>query len=97
MRLLATQNGLPRVSWGAVIAGVILSLIVYLILSVLGTAIGASLLSPMSAQRNAGVRFRLGRLDDCDHGRRCLHRVPISLVAARQFLDGCMAYSHGQS
>lgn len=48
MQLLTTQGGLPRVSWGAVIAGVILSLIVYLILSVLGTAIGASLLSPMS-------------------------------------------------
>ncbi|MEZ0605664.1 YrzE family protein [Paraburkholderia sp. IW21] len=48
MRLLTTQDGLPRVSWGAVIAGVILSLIVYLVLSVLGTAIGASLLSPLS-------------------------------------------------
>lgn len=50
MQLLNTQEGLPRVSWGAVIAGVILSLIVYLIMSVLGTAIGASLLSPMSQQ-----------------------------------------------
>jgi MFS family permease len=48
MRLLTTQDGLPRVSWGAVIAGVILSLIVYFILTVLGTAIGASVLSPMS-------------------------------------------------
>lgn len=48
MQLLATQNGLPRVSWGAVIAGVILCLIAYLMLSVLGIAIGASLLSPMS-------------------------------------------------
>jgi hypothetical protein len=48
MRLLTTQDGLPRVSWGSVIAGVILSSIVYLIMSVLGTAIGASILSPMS-------------------------------------------------
>ncbi|HZZ02336.1 YrzE family protein [Paraburkholderia sp.] len=48
MRFLTTQDGLPRVSWGAVIAGVILSLIVYLVLSVLGTAVGASLLSPLS-------------------------------------------------
>lgn len=48
MRLLITQDGLPRLSWGSVIAGVILSLIVYLIMSVLGTAIGASLLSPMT-------------------------------------------------
>ncbi|SAL77429.1 hypothetical protein AWB67_05089 [Caballeronia terrestris] len=48
MRLLTTQDGLPRVAWGPVIAGVILSLIVYLLMSVLGTAIGASLLSPLS-------------------------------------------------
>jgi len=48
MRLLTTQDGLPRVSWGSVIAGVILSLIVYLILSVLGTAIGMSALSPLA-------------------------------------------------
>lgn len=48
MRLLVTQDGLPRISWGAVIAGVILSLITYLILTVLGTAIGASVLSPLT-------------------------------------------------
>jgi MFS family permease len=48
MKLLTTQDGLPRLSWGSVIAGVILSSIVYLIMSVLGTAIGASLLSPLS-------------------------------------------------
>ncbi|MFL9904426.1 hypothetical protein PQR71_40920 [Paraburkholderia fungorum] len=48
MRLLTTQGGLPRISWGSVIAGVILSLTVYLILSVLGAAIGMSALSPLS-------------------------------------------------
>ncbi|QQC66950.1 hypothetical protein [Paraburkholderia ginsengisoli] len=48
MRLLTIQGGLPRVSWGSVIAGVILSLTVYLILSVLGAAIGMSALSPLS-------------------------------------------------
>ena len=48
MRLLTTRDGLPRLSWGSIIAGVILSMIVYLIMSVLGMAIGASLLSPMS-------------------------------------------------
>jgi hypothetical protein len=48
MKLLTTQDGLPRISWASVIAGVILSSIVYLIMSVLGTAIGASLLSPLS-------------------------------------------------
>jgi hypothetical protein len=59
MRLLTTQEGLPRISWGAVIAGVILSLIVYLVMSVLGTAIGASLLAPMS-QQNPGRVFGFG-------------------------------------
>jgi hypothetical protein len=59
MRFLTTQDGLPRISWGAVIAGVILSLIVYLIMSVLGTAIGASLLAPMS-QPNPGRVFGFG-------------------------------------
>jgi MFS family permease len=48
MKLLTTRDGLPRLSWGSIIAGVILSMVVYLIMSVLGTAIGASLLSPMS-------------------------------------------------
>lgn len=48
MKLLTTQSGLPRVSWGSVIAGVILSLITYIILSVLGAAIGTSVLSPLS-------------------------------------------------
>lgn len=59
MRLLTTPYGLPRVSWGAVIAGVILSLIAYLVLSVLGTAIGASLISPMS-QPNPTEGFGIG-------------------------------------
>jgi hypothetical protein len=48
MKLLITQTGLPRVSWGSVITGVILSLIVYLILTVLGTAIGMSAFAPLS-------------------------------------------------
>ncbi|AXF01743.1 YrzE family protein [Paraburkholderia hospita] len=48
MKLLITQTGLPRVSWGSVITGVILSLIVYLVLTVLGTAIGMSAFAPLS-------------------------------------------------
>jgi hypothetical protein len=59
MKLLTTQEGLPRLSWGSVIAGVILSSIVYLIMSVLGTAIGASLLSPLS-QPNPLHQFGFG-------------------------------------
>src|SRR5258708_36237972 len=60
MRLLTTSGGLPRISWGAIIAGVILSLIVYLIMSVLGTAIGASLVSPMSQNPTRGFGFGSG-------------------------------------
>lgn len=48
MKYLTTRDGLPRLSWGSIIAGVILSMIVYLVMSTLGTAIGASLLAPMS-------------------------------------------------
>jgi hypothetical protein len=61
VHLLTTQDGLPRISWGAVIAGVILSLIAYLILTVLETAIGASVLSPLTQpDPSRGVAFGSG-------------------------------------
>jgi hypothetical protein len=59
MRLLATSDGLPRVSWGAVIAGVILSLISYVVLSVLGAAIAASAVSPLEGSDSL-QRFGIG-------------------------------------
>lgn len=59
MRLLTTKDGLPRISWGSVIAGVILSLIAYLVLTVLGTAIGASMLSPFM-QPDSSRSFAFG-------------------------------------
>lgn len=37
---------LPRISWGAIFAGVVLSLAIYLVLSVLGSAIGAGVVDP---------------------------------------------------
>lgn len=37
----------PRLSWGAILAGCALSLVTYLILSVLGTAIGAGSIDPL--------------------------------------------------
>jgi len=39
---------LPRVSWGAVFTGVTIALVAYLFMSILGAAIGASLLNPLS-------------------------------------------------
>ena len=44
------HDRLPRVSWGAVFAGVILSMIVFFVLSVLGSAIGSSMLAPLRYQ-----------------------------------------------
>ncbi|MDA8453945.1 hypothetical protein M4R22_04135 [Acidovorax sp. GBBC 3334] len=49
----------PTVSWGAVFAGLVLSLIVYLVLSVLGTAIGASAIDPLG-DRNPFSGFGMG-------------------------------------
>lgn len=46
-------------SCGAVFTGVIISLIAYLVMSVLGTAVGASLLSPLS-QPTPGRAFGFG-------------------------------------
>ncbi|MFC0398785.1 hypothetical protein [Paraburkholderia rhizosphaerae] len=53
MRYLQTQEGLPRVSWGAVFTGVTIALIAYVFMSVLGAAIGASLLSPLAHEDSA--------------------------------------------
>lgn len=50
---------IATVSWGAVFAGLVLSLIVYLVLSVLGTAIGASAFDPMG-ERNPFAGFGVG-------------------------------------
>ncbi|NWD72458.1 hypothetical protein HX870_33180, partial [Pseudomonas gingeri] len=44
-----TNRSLFRVSWGSVLAGSAIALVTYLVLSVLGTAIGASAVNPMAA------------------------------------------------
>ena len=38
---------LKRISWGAILAGVVLALVVSLMLSLLGTAIGSASIDPM--------------------------------------------------
>jgi len=45
-------NGVPlkRISWSAIFAGVIISIVVYLLLSILGTAVGASTIDPLKEQ-----------------------------------------------
>lgn len=50
MNTVVTHDHLPRVAWSAVFAGVCLSLVLYLVLTILGTAIGASALAPLSYQ-----------------------------------------------
>ncbi|EIC85571.1 hypothetical protein [Serratia sp. M24T3] len=43
----AYRINIRRISWGAVLAGVILSIVTYMLLSMLGTAIGASTIDPL--------------------------------------------------
>jgi hypothetical protein len=91
MRLLVTQEGLPRVSWGAVFTGVILSLIVYLVMSVLGAAIGASLLSPLS-QPNPTRAFGFGS------GVWLIVTTVVSVFAGAYFAGRCapvLGWLHG--
>jgi len=50
--LVAPARGTPlkRISWSAIFAGVIISMVVYLLLAILGTAIGASTIDPLKEQ-----------------------------------------------
>lgn len=48
-------SGVSAVSWGAVLAGLVIAAVVYLVLSVLGTAIGASAVRPQQADPFAGL------------------------------------------
>ncbi len=63
MNRIASPNGaylkVNRVSWGAVFAGLLLSVMTYLFLTVLGTAIGASVIDP-TADRNPLAGFGTG-------------------------------------
>ncbi|MET4675166.1 MULTISPECIES: hypothetical protein [unclassified Luteibacter] len=47
MALVMRDRLVPRMSWGAAIAGCVFSLVTYLALGVLGTAIGASTIDPL--------------------------------------------------
>ncbi|MGB9098399.1 TIGR04086 family membrane protein [Erwinia sp.] len=46
------NTGIPlkRISWSAIFAGVILSVVIYLLLTILGTAIGATTIDPLKEQ-----------------------------------------------
>ncbi len=50
--LVEPVNGIPlkRISWSAIFAGVIISMVVYLLLAILGTAVGASTIDPLKEQ-----------------------------------------------
>ncbi|MDB6060927.1 MAG: putative rane protein [Verrucomicrobiaceae bacterium] len=55
-----TQH-LPRISWGAIFAGVALASVIYLVFSVLGSAIGASVFEPLrEANPLSGFPFAAG-------------------------------------
>ncbi|MEW7311181.1 hypothetical protein AB1E22_00335 [Buttiauxella gaviniae] len=44
------EVSLKRISWSAIFAGVVISMVVYLLLAILGTAIGASTIDPLKEQ-----------------------------------------------
>ena len=91
MRLLVTQEGLPRISWGAVFTGVVISLVVYLVMSVLGTAIGASLLNPLT-QPNPARAFGFGS------GVWLILTTVVSVFAGAYFAGRCapvLGWLHG--
>ncbi|MDQ3206741.1 MAG: hypothetical protein M3Q40_09635 [Pseudomonadota bacterium] len=46
--VIAAAGGTRRVSWGAILAGVVVALAVHVLLGVMGIAIGASVINPMS-------------------------------------------------
>jgi hypothetical protein len=50
MAMIMTQTRTLRISWGAVIAGVVLSLVTGLVLNLLGAGVGASALAPLKYQ-----------------------------------------------
>ncbi|GAA5232272.1 hypothetical protein FOZ76_16600 [Verticiella sediminum] len=55
MNTVVAQSQTPRMSWGAIFAGVSLSLVVYLLLGVLGTAVTVTLANPLAPGSGAGT------------------------------------------
>jgi MFS family permease len=85
------RNGLPSISWGAVFAGIILSLIILLTLGVLGAAIGASALAPLQYQ-NPLHGFGFGT------GVWVVFMMVVALIAGAYFAGRCapvLGWLHG--
>lgn len=55
MNTIVANSTAPRMSWGAILAGVSLSLVVYLLLGVLGTAVTVTLANPLAPGSGAGT------------------------------------------
>lgn len=54
-------RNLPRISWGAIFAGAVLALVIYLVCGVLGSAVGSSVVAPTQDQNPlAGFSFAAG-------------------------------------
>ncbi len=51
---------MSRISWGAVIAGVVIAIIIQVTMNILGLAIGAGIVDPTAAQPNIGPTFSTG-------------------------------------
>jgi len=53
-------NQMSRISWGAVIAGVVIAIIIQITMNILGLAVGAGIVDPTAAQPNIGPAFGTG-------------------------------------
>src|SRR5690606_17613224 len=55
MNTIVAHDSASRLSWGAILAGVSLSLAVYLLLGVLGTAVTGTVADPLASGSGAGT------------------------------------------
>lgn len=86
MNTLVANSSAPRLSWGAILAGVSLSLVVYLLLGVLGTAVTVTLASPTDPGSGAGTGPFTGIWLVASTG---------AAIAVGAYFAGRFAHSHG--
>ncbi len=86
MNTLVANSSAPRLSWGAIFAGVSLSLVVYLLLGVLGTAVTVTLANPLDDGSGAGTGPFTGIW---------LVASTAAAIAAGSYFAGRFAQAHG--
>ncbi|WP_236127645.1 TIGR04086 family membrane protein [Cedecea colo] len=85
----ARRNYLPlkRISWSAIFAGVVISMVVYLLLAILGTAIGTTTIDPLQEQHP---------MDGIATGAAIWTGISMLIaIAAGGFISGRLAHREG--